>query len=179
MQKDQRPAHVCVCGEDVFEPVKLWFGQTSRLWRFGVEANEQNVAVHERVIRWAESRLPHVGHHLVADIVIARKIKEGHLQGLDEAGELVPLPVENFAILRVAFDEIADTHDKLRLQEVELTDGIREHAWSMAAGSVGDDGELEGFRVVCKIQMRPGIHFPNNDPRLVITRSRGFGRKQE
>ena len=90
--------------------------------------------------------------------MVAGDVEERHLQAADVALELAPLGWRSrLCRSRVALDQVADGEDELRLQEVELLDGLREDAGAVAAGAVADDGEVEVGGVVVQPQVSPGV----------------------
>ena len=89
--------------------------------------------------------------------MVAGHVEERHLQFFDVTVELLPLRFELFVRLLAAFDQIADRQHELRLQQVEPSDGLREHLGPMAARSVADDGKLELGRVVVRLERRPRV----------------------
>jgi len=110
------------------------------------------------MIVWrAEAPMPVFDHDLIGNVMIAGHIEERHLKFANEGLEFLPLPVEFGLFFALSFDQIADTEDEFRLQQVQLTDGLSEDAGSVSAGAVGDDGKLEVVGVVFEVKMCPGF----------------------
>ena len=89
--------------------------------------------------------------------MVAGQEEEGHLQLMHEADELVPLLIEFGPVFAVALDQVADAHDELGLEQVELAHGLREDAGPVAARSIADDGELKRVGIAAELQMRPRV----------------------
>jgi len=63
---------------------------------------------------------------------------------------------------RVPFDEVADGHDELGLQQVHLLHGAGEDLLAVPAGAVGHDGELELIRVRVQLQAGERVFFASD-----------------
>src|SRR5436190_4178940 len=87
--------------------------------------------------------------------MIARHVEERGFKFAGVALDLVPLLVDLGLVLRVAFDQVADAHDELRLKQVELVDALLEHALPMSSRSIADDGELEMVGIILELEMGP------------------------
>ena len=94
-------------------------------------------------------------------------VEERHLQAADVALELLPLGGQAVGVLGVAFDEIADGEDELRLEEVQLLDGLGKDSRTMAAGAIADDGKAKLTGFVVQPQIGPGIAFLHLDLKSV------------
>jgi hypothetical protein len=159
VHEQQGPSGVTAGFEDVLEVGHLLVADAGGRRVLGIEADEQDVSVVEVIVGWAEALLPYMGPDLIGDIVVAGEIEEGHAQFVDERVKFVPFAIELVLVFGITFDEVADGEDELGLEEVELFDGAGEDAWSMVAGSVGEDGELEIIGIIVQVQMCPGIGF--------------------
>src|SRR5207244_3970315 len=72
--------------------------------------------------------------------------------------ELLPHLLDGGLLVAVALDEVADGEDELRLQQVELVDGLRKNLRPVPAGAVADDGKAEDLVVerLGRPRLRPG-----------------------
>src|SRR5207302_1905138 len=93
---------------------------------------------------------------VVGQVVVARKVKEGHLELVRVALEFAPFADDLWGIFAVPFDEIADGNDELGLQQIQLFHGLGKYTGPMATGAIADDGKLErgGFVIQPRSALR-------------------------
>ena len=128
----------------------------------GVDADKKAVLVGEIIGALAIRFLPGVGGANIRGIVVPRNIEERHLQLLDKAVEFGPLLAIRFHVAR-SLDQVADRHDKLRLQEVDLLHGAGKHPGAMGTGAVGNNGELKLGRIGVGLERCPRIFLSGLD----------------
>ena len=91
--------------------------------------------------------------------MIARQIKEGHFEVIDEAIEFLPLGTDDFliALSRPAGNQVADRDYEFRLEFVDLFDSPWENPGSQSTGSVSHNRELKIVRIVFELALRPRL----------------------
>ena len=157
VEEDKGPAHAGVFGQGLFRPVNLFRAEAAERPVFGVEGEEEDVLVNETGPWAAVPLLPGVKQQRVADVVVARHVVERHVQPVHKAVELLPLGGPELWVRRVAIDQVAGRHHEFRLEQLELGQRTLEHAGSVAARAIGQDGEAEDARGVVDWLVADGL----------------------
>ena len=159
MDEKQRPPHVRIVGEGPHHIRNLCLTYIRSRWVFAVHQEEEDILVDEVEVVPAESLLPDLEHRGVRDVVVPGDVEERHVQCIDHPFHFGPLCVQRRHILRVAFDNITDRNDELRLKQVDPFHRLCPDPGTMPSGVIRDDHELEVVRVVFEVEMRPGVDF--------------------
>ena len=91
--------------------------------------------------------------------MVARQVKERHIEPLDEGIKLLPLAFQllNIPVPRSPLDQVTHRDHELRSQFVQLINRSRKNSFPGTAGTVGDDGELKILWLVEKLLFGPGF----------------------
>src|SRR5687767_1006250 len=108
-------------------------------------------------MRTSEATDPILILSLVGDVMVSRDIEERHFQVCYETLEFIPLAVELILVGRVSFNQVADTHHELRLEQIQLFDCRLKDTRAMPSRSVRNNRELEIAWTVFQVQTTPWI----------------------